>query len=707
MHLGTQYYRPPFPNNRYWDEDFKQIRDCGLDTVQLWVVWSWVEPQPDQFNYDDYDQLVALADKRGLNVVLSTIGEIQPQWIHRIVPNAELVDHRGQRIMSCNRRETHFGLSPGGCWDHPEIWQRMASFLRTTAQRYRNAAPLLGWDAWNELRWNIMAETTHGTLTCFCEHTLARWRKWLDERYGGLDGLNRAWQRRYAAWEDVQPGRTEQEPYTHHISFAEFISWRSSEHGRHRYDVIKSVDPDHPVTVHGGQPCVSMGGSPANHPVNRGNDWDFADHLDGVGCSSFPKWGVDVRSNWADFVDRITAVQSAARGKAVWLSEVQGGRASQGFTVCDPVDAASQQKWIWIGQSCGADVMLFWCWRDEVFGRESNGFGFSGRDGLAPQRMEAMSRTARVMQEHRELFDAFTPLDAEVGLWFSPRSYYLAWAQEQHAYRCVDAFNAYAITLTRASIPYRVIEERHLDALDGLKLLFMPHNLVLDDAAQQALEKWVRCGGTLVCESEVGAFDEHGIYRYPPDRWITRLTGAEEIGRRREPQAPIQVNLPTGQSLRLKARQWITPMTAAGQSAADSDEGSLMQLAPVDAGRVILMGSYFAPARDEDPAPFAALVSAACTRAGVAPPAKVIAPTADLAEAPFLRVGRAAGSDVVVVFTAASARVAAIELSDELFTDNTAKELLAGEPVEISTSGDGNRVCRFTPSKWGISVLVS
>ena len=29
-------------------------------------------------------------------------------------------------------------------------------------------------------------------------------------------------------------------------------------------------------------------------PVDRGNDWAFADRLDGVGCSSFPKWaGLD------------------------------------------------------------------------------------------------------------------------------------------------------------------------------------------------------------------------------------------------------------------------------------------------------------------------------------------------------------------------------------------------------------------------------
>ena len=40
MNLGVQYYRPPFPNQRYWREDMARIKDAGLNTVQLWVIWG-------------------------------------------------------------------------------------------------------------------------------------------------------------------------------------------------------------------------------------------------------------------------------------------------------------------------------------------------------------------------------------------------------------------------------------------------------------------------------------------------------------------------------------------------------------------------------------------------------------------------------------------------------------------------------------------
>ena len=53
MNLGVQYYRPPFPATPYWEDDFKRIKDSGLNTVQLWVIWAWVESKPGHFDFDD------------------------------------------------------------------------------------------------------------------------------------------------------------------------------------------------------------------------------------------------------------------------------------------------------------------------------------------------------------------------------------------------------------------------------------------------------------------------------------------------------------------------------------------------------------------------------------------------------------------------------------------------------------------------------
>ena len=81
-------------------------------------------------------------------------------------------------------------------------------------------------------------------------------------------------------------------------------------------------------------------------------------------------------------------------------------------------------------------MILFWCWRDEVFGRESAGFGLAGDDGLAEERRAAMRVTGGVIREYHDLINGYEPAKPEVGVLFSPQAYYLHWAQEGHADRC-------------------------------------------------------------------------------------------------------------------------------------------------------------------------------------------------------------------------------------------------------------------------------
>ncbi len=580
--IGVQYFRPPFPENRYWEEDFRRIRESGFNTVQLWVLWSWVEAKPGVYEFSDYDRLVKLAGENGLGVVLSVIPELQPHWIHRLVPDSHLVTCSGQKVQSGNRGECHFGLTPGGCFDHPDVWSRMAAFIARVVEQYKGAPHLRGWDIWNELRWNVQADE----LVCYCPHTMNEFRAWLKAKHGDLDGLNRAWARRYASWEDVWPGRAPGRPFTEIIAFQQFITWRCGEHARKRYEIFKRLDGTRPATVHGDSPSFLKGGGRNGTALDRGNDWDYADGLDGVGCSSFPLWGL---TDAPDFAARIEVLPAAARGKKVWLSEVQGGQASGGFQSLKPVPARNQQNWLWTGFANGADTVLFWCWRDEVFTTEAGGFGFSGNDGFFPERAEGMRRTAGVLAQHGAAITGFRPEAAEVGVLFSPNSYYLHWACEGTASKAQMAVQGYGRALLKQHVPFRLVEEQHLDGLDGLKLLFLPRIAVVDQPLAERLEAFVRGGGTLVCEPATGAFDSRGIFRYPGDRFPARLTGRIEVGRRALDGVSAMVEL-DGRAFNLPATQWLEPL---GAHAGEKD-GDRLVVTPVGKGRVVQVACYAA-----------------------------------------------------------------------------------------------------------------
>lgn len=598
MILAVQYYRPPFPERRYFADDMKAIKDAGFNAIQLWVLWGWVEPEPGVFRFDDYDELFDEAHKQGLGVVLSTVAEIQPYWIHRVVPDSYMVDHMGNRVVSSNRGECNQGLTPGGCTDNPEVLRRMGIYLLQVGSRYADRPNLVAYDCWNELRWNVNSDG----LVCFCPHTLSAFREWLRRRYGSLEGLNEAWKRRYCSFEDVMPGKLPDRPYTDMMEYEAFLQWRAAEHVKFRYDTLRQVEHRRIITAHGPHPSSVMDGDSENHAINRGNDFDLADYVDGIGCSHFPL------TPWADDDDnefgfRIEATRSGACKKPFWISELQGGSARIGFEVHPPVRAHQQQRWIWSGLSRGAKAVIIWCWRDEVFGRESSGFGFAGMDGFYEERAKAMSETGKFVSEHEKLLEGYRPDEPAAGILFDPNTYNLEWAQDGRARRIRQSIRGYALAFEHAKVPYSLIDSSHLEHLKDLKLLVMPMPLVVPEQTAEAVLQFVRDGGTLIVEGDADAYTTTGFYRYPDvDRSFAAKLGIEYVGRRQPDWDEVSLEI-GGKAYRMKTKHcalstFVTPLkvktgcSGAAEILSSADGAVMATRRRVGKGTVIALGYW-------------------------------------------------------------------------------------------------------------------
>lgn len=690
MNIGVQYYRAPFPEMEYWKEDIKNVRNAGLNTLQLWVLWGWVESASGKFDFSDYDRLVELADKNGLQVVLSSIAEIQPMWIHREVPGSEMIDRFGKKVISTLRHECNFGLTPGGCTDNPGVQERMKLFLETLGKHYADCPNLHGWDLWNELRWNIQADE----LVCFCPHTLEEFRNFLKNKYGSLDGLNEAWKRRYIDWQDVMPGKAPDRPYSEMMAWQDFITHRANRHGAWRYEIMRGVDKVHTMTAHGAAPSIGYSGDQQTYPIDRGNDWELAKSLDGIGCSSFPAWG---NIDDAEFGSRVEMVHAAADGKHIWLSELQGGRAGVGFDLSAEVTCEQQQRWLWNGIACGADTILFWCWRDEVFGREAGNFGLFGNDELSPARIAAMRESGDVLEKHRTLFDNYTPDEAQVAILFSPDNYYLAWAQDGSAKKMQKAIDGYARALVKHSIPSTFIESRNLADIDRFKLIIVPRVVSLTDEAEEQLVKFVRNGGTILVESECGAFNSDGFYRYPEKRFLNKL-GIREAGRR-PLLSPVEFTI-DGRKISLECDQWLTPF-ADSENAPVEVYAKYKDLAlgarySCGKGNVIALGSYFGNSYLETENPdFEAMMDKFAAEAGVE---RVFEMLTD--KFIYVKSGTSDGKQMLFCFFPDSESVCRIRLARPEF-NGSFTDLLSGQKVAVV-----NGVAEFKSACRNLAVLV-
>ncbi len=637
MILSAQYYRPPFPEGRHWIDDMKAIRQAGLNAVYLWACWGWIEPEPGRFRFEDYDALIEAADAAGLGVVINTVAEIQPFWIHREIPGSELVDHRGRRVESELRVECNVGLTPGGCTDNPEVREAMGRFLSELGSRYSTAPNVIAWDLWNETRWARQA----GGYVCMCDHSQRAYTGWLEDRHGSLAGLSSAWRRRYGDWRDVRPASMPGTPYTDQMEFLRFLTWRASDHMAFRHARLREVVPDHHLLVaHGASPAsLNVPIDDHEQALSRGNDSDFVEILDGYGASVFPVW---FNLSNVDFGARVEASRSAAGEKIFWVGELQGGSGRGAMEVRDPVPGDLQQRWLWSMIGRGAKTINLWCWRDEVFGRESSGFGIIGNDGHAEERVEALAKTGEVIDRHRDLFDSYAPDSASVAVIFEPRTYQLDWAQHgngsQHA---TPSTHSYLKALEACQVPYDVIEARDFGRLADYRLVIMPFPLVVDPALGSALVDWVSEGGMLLVESELDAYDELGFYREPGERPFGEALGIQSRGRRTiVPPSPTPAWVPSfmettqpeidplGFECRvgswngtLRTAMWLEELGREGVSVlAEGPDGPVLVSRAIGRGRVFALGAFAGLAHARQRVPdFEAFVGVLVEEAGARP----------------------------------------------------------------------------------------
>ena len=107
-----------------------------------------------------------------------------------------------------------------------------------------------------------------------------------------------------------------------------------------------------------------------------------------------------------------------------------------------------------------------------------------------------------------------TELLAEVGLLHSRDSIvFHDYRRRREPWRCAREFLGLGMMLLQAHVPFRVVTPGDLDSLGGLTTLVLPNVACMSGAEAQAVEQFVRAGGTVVSTGDTGEFNEEGEAR--------------------------------------------------------------------------------------------------------------------------------------------------------------------------------------------------
>jgi beta-galactosidase len=582
-----------------WRRDLQAIRALGFNTVRTWVEWAHAEPRPGEYRLDNLQLLLELAEEVGLRVFIQIYVDSAPDWVGREHPHTHFVAQDGTAIPSQS--------APGYCTDHAEIRELVHAFYTHVAQVAGRSVVLYGWDLWSEphiINWANIDYILNAQF-CFCPATQARFRAWLQRRYGTLDALNRAWYRGFESWEDVEAPR-----FSTILSYTDYIDWKTFIYQRlaadlgARYDAVRRGGSNHVITSHA---AISSILTSPHMGEGATDDFLMAEQVDYYGVSIYPKHNRP-ETHWPAW--RLMTIldfqRSANRMNRGWyIGEMQAGPGSIALLQSDPVTPADHRIWAWSAIAKGAKAINVYAYYPMSSGYESNGYGLIELDGSLTERAVRTGAIAGLVNRHQALFLASRPVPSRVAIVYNPLAQLVGGAQrrqdwpEAHQSSLIGYYRAFA----ENNIPVDFIHRNELehDDLSQYRLIVVPYPVMFTQPAADGLRRFVERGGHAVSEARLAWNDDRGYAAaIIPGAGLHEVFGVREKELWMRPSVELTIldsghAITAGMSGSVRGQLYgstVTPLSGDAEVLATYNGEPAIVAARFGAGKTLFIGSY-------------------------------------------------------------------------------------------------------------------
>ena len=486
MKIGADYYPEHWPRER-WDEDIALMRKAGFNITRL-AEFSWVKMEPEEGRYDFawLDEAIDLLGKNGISVLLCTPTPTMPKWLYDKYPEVVLQDKFGH--------PEPFGNRQSNCFSSKTYRQFSRTITRKMAERYKDNPYVIGWQIDNELR----------DPFCFCPHCENAFRDHLKEKYGTVEALNEAWgtnfwSQCYASFAETHLPRHQYSSPSLVLEHRRFHSNLLVSFAKEQVDILREVCPQHFITHN------YMSFMPYVDYFKLGELMDIVSH--------------DYYYNFADglWEDR----QKMCAWGAATLDLTRGTK-RKNFIMME--NSAGPGGWDFYGRNLrpgelrrmtfqnmahGVDIQVWFRWRTSRFGTEQYFHGILGHDGVPGRRYDEAAQTAADLQTvWKELEDSH--IQSDVAFVFDYSDYWAMIQQTNNSrFQYIDGMLAYYRALYRKGINVDFVNEAQ--ALDGYKVVVLPHKYLLTAEYAAKLSAFVKNGGTLLTTCRSGVKNDDNV----------------------------------------------------------------------------------------------------------------------------------------------------------------------------------------------------
>ena len=495
--LGVCYY-PEHWNKSLWPEDLDRMLEAGLKTVRIAeFAWSLIEPREGEYTYEFFDEFLALAQEKGMQVIFCTPTATPPAWLTEKYPETLNRDMEGHPIYHGARRHYNY--------NSPVYRELCANIVEKSASHYAPHPAVVGWQLDNEFN----CENNR----FYSESDTLVFRSFLQAKYGSLDALNSAWgtvfwNQTYTEWEEIHlPRKTNSGSVNPHLmlDYFRFISDSVCGFANMQAEIIrKYLKPGDFITTNGMFPNIDY------QRLGR-------ESLDVLMHDSYPNFAYCLDGFRAD--DRMKD-RGSSRGLAeiravspvFGIMEQQSGANGWNVSMEAPNPRPGQMT-LWTMQSIahGADYVSYFRWRTCTFGTEMYWHGILDYSGRENGRLREVKEISGKISRLQEL--AGSLYKAEVGILKDYDNIWDAQTDKWHARVEAASQDALFTALQESHTPFDYVYlENHAapESLRQYKLLFYPHACILTKERTELLEQYVAAGGKLILGCRTGYKDVYG-----------------------------------------------------------------------------------------------------------------------------------------------------------------------------------------------------
>ncbi len=465
-------------------QDLERMAQAKINVVSLGMFsWSMLEPEEGLFQFDWMEEVIQKLHKQGISVFLATPSGARPKWLADKYPEVLRVEENGHRAF--------FGARHNHCYTSPIYREKVKIIDQKLAQRFGNHPAVKLWHLSNEYGGE-----------CYCSLCQAEFRRWLKEKYGTIDELNRSWcttfwSHRYNSFDQIEAPSYRGEHALHalNLDWKRFVTYQTTDFMNYEIEALRLTGSRKPVTTN-------------LMTYYHGLDYyKMADHVDIISYDIYPDWHSEQEALTAEesgfHYDMMRSMKKqpwllmeSCPSSTNWqpVSKLKHPGLLQAASLQAIAHGSDSVQYFQFRQSQGSCEKFHGAVVDHYGGSDTRVFREVARTGASLEALHVLSGTETHAQA-AVLYDwenRWAMEDAQ-----GPRNLGLHYKETiEKSYR---AFR-------RLGLDVDVISQDH--SLDGYKIVAAPMMYLFKEGFAEKLRRFTKEGGTLLMTYWSGIVDE-------------------------------------------------------------------------------------------------------------------------------------------------------------------------------------------------------